>query len=149
VERREAGRLGSVWLLVCFLTGCMPVVVPIEPAAPGPMPGPNLIVDVTNKSDRGFPVAYEFESEDSAGGGDGTVMACERSIVPLALVQGDYAIAVDGETVFEGSVPAGVPDESWYMVRLIVEPDGGVEVVGPAILPRMPEPFTRPIAACG
>jgi len=143
--RRPAG--ASIMAVV--LTACMPVVAPIDFGVDGAPEGPQLAVEVANTSDREITIGYDFEEFQSSGGGVGTVAPCEQVAIPFGLIGGRYTVLLDGEALLERAVPAGAPADTWVVVRVRIDPDGGGEVIGSRIAVRMPDPQPRPISDCG
>ena len=138
-------RFACVLLAALVLAACAPVVVQI---ADGPLEGPQLVIQVANASDREVAVGYEFEAVDTGGGGEGTVASCEQVSIPFGAVSGQYRVLIDGTPVHEAAAPAG-PADAWFVVRVIVDPEGDTEVIGAGITAQMPDPNPRPIAGCG
>ena len=105
--------------------------------APADDTGPMLVIDVANESASDMSVGNEYEFEGVSGAGEGLVPACRRETLPLASIQGDYRILVDGKVVHEGVAPAGRPD-TFFVVRVHIDPDGQVEVMVPGVMLREP-----------
>lgn len=139
-------------LVAALITACMPAVVPIQQQAPAEAPhpqGPQLAVDVTNMSAQPLDIAYEFEGDNSAGGGEGPVLPCNQSVMPFAMIAGEYVLTLEGASILEGTVPPRLPPEAWLLVRVVIGADGELDVIGPVSLPRAPEFESRSLGACG
>jgi hypothetical protein len=140
-----------VLMLAGVTSGCAPIVVPVaEPGQPGAPIGPQLVVAVENRSDRDVTVGYEFEAQNSSGGGEGIVVHCEYQQMVFGEVGGSYGVLVDGTPAFDGAVPSGMPADGFLVVRLSIDADGDVTPEGEPAWTRMPPPLTnRPLADCG
>lgn len=143
--------LAATVMVVAVVAGCAPMVMPVaEPAPPGAAIGPQLVVAVENRSDRDVAVGYEFQAPSSSGGGEGLVAPCQVQEMLFGEVAGTYEVFVDREAAFDGVVPSGVPAEGFLVVRVIVEPDGGVTLEGqPGWTQIPPVLVSRPLAGCG
>lgn len=138
-----------------LLAACAPVVMPAAPDGaplPGEAPdfGPGLVLDIANASDREVPVSFEFDNVNAGGGGEGSVPACERTVMAFGDVAGTYEITVAGTTVVDARVPPGMPARGYLFVRVRVDGDGSASADGP---PRWvagePGMVSAPLADCG
>jgi hypothetical protein len=127
-----------------LLAGCAPTGPVVAPDLSGPM----LVVDVTNASADEPVLGWEFEAEGTSGGGESLVAPCRRDAIALSSIIGDYQISVDGETVFEGSVPQRASSETFLVVGLRIGPDGEVEVTAPGLALQPPRASTA-LPGCG
>lgn len=146
--RRGAGAIASLALV---LVACMPVVAPAPPGAePGEPIGPELVIDVVNRSNREVRIGYEFEAPNSAGGGEGLMPPCERMMSPFGGVGGRFEILVDGDVVMAEVMPPGMPADGFVLVRVTIEPDGEVEVAPqPAWMRLPPDLVNQRLPDCG
>jgi hypothetical protein len=140
------GRAAGLALLLPLLGACAPTVVEIEPAQPI---GPTLVIDVVNGSSDERSIGYEFEMAQSSGGGEGTVLGCERATISFGEIGGRYSILVDGEAVTQGAFPPNIPGERTALVRVTIAEDGTATAAAPALLARAPPFVTEPIPGCG
>ena len=142
-------RGGVAILLAMVLASCAPIAGPM-PADAEPAPiGPEIVIDVWNRSDRDVIVAYEFSAPNAGGGGEGTVAGCERTTMPFGAVAGQWEIIVDGLPAFEGDVPPGMPVRGALVAQVLIGPGGDVTLEGdPAWRPVAPPAASRPIP-CG
>lgn len=137
-------RAGSA-LVAVLLTACL--AGQGQPAEP--QRGPTFVTQVTNRSAEEVAIAYEFQSEQFGGGGEGLSPSCTRIGHSWGSVAGHYAVSVDGVTVFEGEAPRGMPPDGFFVIRIEVDPDGRATVAGPSAFTRLaPDLDPRPIA-CG
>ncbi len=143
-DPRFGGRFVSALLAALALAACAPVGVQI---ADGPLDGPQLAIQVANASGRDVEVGYDFEAVDTGGGGEGNVASCEQVSIPFGAVSGQYRVLIDGAPVHEAAAPAG-PADAWFVVRVMIGPDGETEVIGAGMTPRMPDPDSPPITGC-
>lgn len=139
--RRLAVAAGSALLVACV--GGPPVV---EQQAP------ELVLDVTNVRDEDVVVGWDFGSTDAQRGMSGTgetfAPACRRETLPVSTISGDYAITVDGKTVFEGTVPQRAGSETFLVIGLRIGPGGEVEVTAPGVALQAPKVSTA-LPGCG
>jgi hypothetical protein len=153
--RRWSGAAVAI-IAGALLAGCAPVIMPAAPDGGPPVPGeapdfgPGLALDVVNASDREVSVGFEFDSVNAGGGGEGTVPACERTVMTFGDVAGTYEVTVAGTTVVDAQVPPGMPARGYLFVRVQVDADGSASADGP---PRWvaaePASVTAPLANCG
>jgi hypothetical protein len=142
----SSGRAAGLGLLLPLLGACAPTVVEIEPAQPI---GPTLVIDVANGSNEERSIGYQFEMGQSSGGGEGTVLGCERATISFGEIGGRYSILVDGEAVTQGALPANIPGERTVLVRVRIAEDGTATAAAPALLARAPQFLIEPIPGCG
>lgn len=136
-------------LIAGLVAGCGAITGPERVAPPGPS-GPELMIDVVNRSAREVTVGYTFEAAASAGAGEGLVPACSRSSMGFGAVGGRYEIHVDDEAVLDAVLPEGTPDEGFLVVRLVIEADGSADAAAPPGWTRIPpEPNDALIPGCG
>ena len=141
----------AVVVIVAMATACQPMVAPVQeaPAEPAGQVGPELVIDVVNRSDRELVIGYEFETPNASGGGEGTMPPCERMEMLFGSVAGDYEILLDRERVLEGAVPDAMPDDGFLIVRLTIDADGDVDVIGPRWTRIPPELRNQALPECG
>lgn len=143
-------RRASLIVVGVLLVGCLPVGAPIRdaPRQEAERFGPTLVLDVTNRGRTEIEIGYEFEAEHSAGGGSGTVAACERSTMSFGEVSGSYEIIVDGVATEQRFVPPGAPLDAFLVASIDIDADG-VAVVGPTRITRAEPPVhMRPLGEC-
>ena len=110
--------------------------------------GPVLVLDVVNNSNEDVAVGYEFESDNTSGGGEGSVPGCEHVSAVFGAMAGTYRITIDGDVVAQGAIPAGMLEGS-VTRRIVVAPDGAAQVVGGLRwADTIPDGFTRRIGDC-
>jgi hypothetical protein len=136
--------VGAAALVV--LAGCFPTTVTVDPGQPI---GPTLVLDVANASADQRTIAYEFEMGNSSGGGEGTLLACERSTMTFGEIGGRYTVEVDGEPVVDATMPPNVPLDRFVVVRIMIAADGTASAAAPVLSARAPPIETGPIAGCG
>lgn len=100
---------------------------------------PELVLDVTNATADEAVVGWTFDSEGHSGNGESLVSSCRRETLPVSSISGDYAISVDGKSVFEGAVPPRASADSFFVVRVTIGPDGDVEVDPPRVAQDAPD----------
>jgi hypothetical protein len=126
-----------------LLVGCVPGT---DPAAEPP--GPALVIDVRNASDRQLDIGFDFTTEVWNGSGATLVEPCQRNPITVGKVGGGtYAVHVEGKTVVDAAVPASAPEDATLVVGLLIGPDGTVDVL-PSRLVEVPELDITPIP-CG
>jgi hypothetical protein len=111
----------------------------------GPNPGPTLVVDVANRSDRDVAVGYEYEAFGTSGLGEALSTACRREALQFEPISGQYKIFVDGDAVTNGMV-ATLPGE-FLVLTLRIHENGGIEVAEPVTRAQAPETNVT-IASC-
>lgn len=151
-RRTASTRLVGALVVSAVMAGCPTVVTTREeavPEIPAAQLGPTLVVDVMNASKAEHAVSYEFTFQDSGGGGEGAILACERMTLAFGEIRGDYSIHVDSVAVLEGRVPPNAPAGGHLVVRVSIAPDGTATAAAPIFLARGPDPEPRPLAACG
>lgn len=136
--RRLSVAVGSL-----LLAGCMPA-----PAAPAPVAGPTLVIDVTNGSSEEVILGFEWESVGAGGSGETFVAPCRREAAPFSTVSGEYRVLVDGEEVAGGSVPDEAGADAFFVIRVRVGPDGEAEAAPPVVVLREP-PYVSAAIPCG
>jgi hypothetical protein len=144
-HRRVTPRLLAGTALVA-LTGCFPTVVTVDPEQPT---GPTLVVDITNRSDAERTLGYEFNAGNTSGGGEGTLLACERTVMPFGAIGGRYTVVVDGQPVTEGTLPPNLPADRFVVVRVTIAADGTATAAEPILVAREPPLESERIADCG
>jgi hypothetical protein len=136
--RRLAVAAGSL-----LLAGCVAgVQVAAEP------PGPVLVLDITNASDRELAITHEFTANTFGGASGTSISACRQEAMDLGSVNGEYHVAIDGEVVHEGTVPDGVGADRFLVVRIRVDPDGEIEALPAAVLGQGGQ-VSRALPGCG
>lgn len=128
------------------LTACVPTAVTVEPGQPV---GPTLVIDVTNGSDAERSIGYEFEMGSMSGGGEGMLLACERTVLPFGEIGSSFSVLVDGHSVMEETLPPGIPADRFVVVRVTIAADGTATAVAPVLAARMPPIQTQQIPGCG
>jgi hypothetical protein len=123
----------------------MPMGVTVEPGQPV---GPTLIIDATNRSDAERSIGYEFEAGGTSGGGEGTLLACERSVLPFGEIASSFSVMVDGHPVMEETLPPGIPPDRFVVVRVTIAEDGTATAAEPVLAARMPPVAGAPIPDC-
>ena len=115
-----------------ILAGCFggELVVP-EPT------GPTVVVEVANHSEHEVAVDYEFTSPGLSAVGATLVSACWLESI-ASLSGGEYRIDVDGNTVVEDSVPGGIGDNQFFVIRLRIDPRGEIEAAPPLVMATQP-----------
>lgn len=126
-----------------LLTACMPGQM-----QPAERPGPTLVVELTNATDRDVVVGQEFESPGMSGSGESFVPACRRETLLLSEIRGEYQVRVDGEPVFEGAVPAGADSETYVLIRASIGPDAEVGAAEPIVVTEAPD-VSSDVPGCG
>ena len=136
-----------------LLAACA-TVTRVEEAAPAParpdaMNDPILVLEMVNRSPRDVDLTYTFASPNSSGEGMGTFAACEAGTMPFGPVLGAFDVAVDGTSVFDGTVPRAATD-GYVILRLAIAENGDVTAAG-ALRWAAIEPVhrTTPLAGCG
>ncbi|HVM24878.1 MAG TPA: hypothetical protein VM253_05720 [Candidatus Limnocylindrales bacterium] len=129
-------------------TACLPGGGPMQPPEAVPAVGPELVLEVVNRSNVPAVAGYEFEAVASSGGGEGEVPACHRVMLVFGTVGGDYEILVDRDVTAEGRVPAGVPPEGFLVLRIVID-EGGVATAGEPRWTRVPPDVpSQPLGDC-
>lgn len=134
-------------LAVILVAGCGPTVVTIE--EPPPV-GPQLVMELTNRSDRDLTFSYEFDQPQTmSGSGEGSMPACTTAVQLWGEIAGRYELMIDGVSAVQGSLPPGAGAGSYLFVRLRVDPDGEVVVGQSGLVRQEPELISEPIEGCG
>ena len=126
-----------------LLTACIPGQV-----QPAERPGPTLVVEMTNATDRDVVVGHEYESPGQSGSGESFASACRRETLLLSEIRGDYQVTVDGEPAFEGSVPDGADSETYVLIRVTIGPDAEVGAAEPIVVTEVPD-VSADVPGCG
>jgi hypothetical protein len=145
-DRRLTPRRLAPGAALLALTACMPAGVTVDPGQPI---GPTLVIDITNRSDAERTIGYEFDMGSMSGGGEGTLLACERSVMPFGEIGSNFTILVDSEPVIEETLPPGIPPDRFVVVKVTVAEDGTATAAAPVLAARMPPVQSAPIPGCG
>ena len=117
-------------------------------AQPAERPGPTLVVDMTNATDRDVVVGHAYESPGESGTGEQFMPACRHETLLLSEIRGEYQVSVDGKPVFEGSVPAGADSETYVLIRMTIGPDAEVAAAEPIVVAEVPD-VSADVPGCG
>lgn len=136
-----------------LLTGCFAAVqrieeAPAQPVGP-PAVGPQLMLEVTNRSTDPVEVGYDFEADSSSGGGSASVSGCERLLVQFGEVGGTLRISTGGEVIDESRVQPGIPPNSYLVATIEIGADGASEITGRRIAQEVRDPAQPAIPDCG
>ncbi|HUH16360.1 MAG TPA: hypothetical protein VMM85_00250 [Methylomirabilota bacterium] len=119
----------------------------IDEPPPG---GPQLVVEVTNRSDREVTFSYEFDQpQATSGGGGGSMPACTTTVQGWGEIGGRYQLMINGVSTVQGSLPPGAGAGSFLYVRLRVDPDGETVAGQSGLVRQEPELISEPIEGCG
>jgi hypothetical protein len=99
--------------------------------------GPTLVVEVSNFSADEIRVGYEFTADGLGGSGGMLVPAC-RLETQVSMVIGEYEVLVEGKSVADGTVPGGIADDKFFIIRLRIGPDGAVAAAPPLVMATQP-----------
>ncbi len=135
-------------VLCLLLTACFPVAQRIE-EGPAQLVGPQLVLEVTNRSTDPVEVGFAYEADASSGEGAGIVSGCERMLMLFGEVGGTLRILTVGTVIDEGRVQAGIPPNSYLVATVEIAADGTSEVSGRRIAQEVREPAQRAIPDCG
>jgi hypothetical protein len=94
-------------------------------------------VELSNGSVDQVAIGYEFTAGGTSGVGEMLVPSCRRETL-ASTVSGDYKVTVEGKSVVEGSVPGGLEDDQFFVIRLRIGPDGEVEAAPPLVMATQP-----------
>jgi hypothetical protein len=133
---------------IVALGGCFPTFTTVERAEPEGPVGPTFVVDVTNASNEEQTVSYEYEAGNSSGGGEGSVIGCERTLIPFGPIGGSYTVLVNGKPAGEATLPANLPDDRFVLVRVTIAADGTATTAAPAFLAQMPPVQSESLPGC-
>jgi hypothetical protein len=114
------------------------------------LPGPLLVAEVTNQSDRDVAFSYRYEAEvgSSEGSGEGFAPACSVMTESWSQITGTYTLSVDDVVLHEGRLGPGQGDDAVLFVRVRVAPNGEAEIVAPVLRAAAPELGLRSLAGC-
>ncbi len=135
-------------LVALLLGGCFPVVQQVHEGPAQPV-GPQLAVEVTNRSGNPVEVGYEFESAGMSGGGTGSVGRCERALLLYGETTGRLRISVDGAEIDDAAVQQGLQPDLYLVLSVEIGADGSAEITGRRIAPEVREPAQPAIPDCG
>ena len=99
---------------------------------------------IVNRMDRDTTVSFEFGSGATSGGGEGSFPACMSSQLGFDTIGDHLSFAVDGEEVFDGDIPVNIRNGS-ILLRIDIDADGDVTVVGPAVIFGLPQVPPNPV----
>ena len=82
-------------------------------------------------------VGFEFTAEGIGGSGGMPVPTCRLETL-VSTVIGDYEIFVEGKSVADGTVPGGIADDQFFIIRVRIGPDGEVAAAPPLVMATQP-----------
>jgi hypothetical protein len=116
-----------------LLAGC----VGSDLAAAPDQTGPTLVVEASNRSADEVRVGYEFTADGIGGSGGMLVPTCRLETLASTVI-GDYEVLLEGKSIAEGTVPPGITDEQFFIIRVRIDSDGVVAAAPPLVMATQP-----------